>query len=167
MGKFHAIFGSAKITVRLTHMKSCQTIKCRIFSMEYLFLWCVLVFFSGCEKKIESRMNDQNVFEADYTNTIIKQSTEDFNLVTIGKKPIHSKINGASLDGSVKYSGVGYTLVVKQRPVAIGTLKGVVYGPTLFFDDSQFKFFSESLAHIKFYSEIEFEKLMKRSNMDN
>ncbi len=71
---------------------------------------------------------------------VIAEASEDFELVKLGKSPIHAKVDQAMAvpaDGGTSfYVGNHYRLTIVKSLSSFGPLTGYVYGPVLAFDKS-------------------------------
>lgn len=94
----------------------------------------------------------------------IREASEDFALVTQGRKPRHAAFDKKAplpLDGGTTYYlGRGYRITIFQSIATFGETIGYSYGPHLTFDDD---FGGGVFSAVRFYTGEQLEKLKSES----
>jgi len=110
--------------------------------------------FSGIDLSKLNRSQAKSILEA----------SEDFALVTQGRKPKHASVDKKAplpLDGGTTYySGRGYRITIFQSIATFGEIIGYSYGPHLTFDSDSA---SGEFSDVRFYTGEQLEKLKSES----
>lgn len=97
--------------------------------------------------------------------TIIREASEDFQAVVLGKKPVHAKFDEdaplPSDGGTTFYKGNGYELTVLASLSSFGQLNGNAYGPILKFDDKFAPGNTNEISDIRIYSNEQLRELLR------
>lgn len=144
----------------------------RIFIPSLSRFAIVLLFMvSGCTKKEnvvalaneQSRSSALTMFfsklKSEKAKKIIKEASEDFDLVVAGKTPKNSKVDSATINGLTKYNGSGYKLRVVDTD---GTVAGEyinIFGPIIEFDDPEFQLLEKQISDVRLYDHDQYMHL--------
>ncbi len=97
------------------------------------------------------------------TRDRLQQAAEDFEAARAGLYPLNAQEGAAFLDGGTStWQGNGYTLTMMKSLTTVGDVHGYMYGPLLVLDYPLAHGNTTQIAHVRFYSSAELDRVLKK-----